>query len=80
MGFLFKGSTTVVQAPQSSATTYDIPEYLKEFQKELLGRTQAEYKVPYQPFTGDRIAPLSAADRTGLSVSNNPCINSCSAR
>jgi len=62
MGFLFKGSTTVVQAPQSSATTYDIPEYLKEFQKELLGRTQAEYKVPYQPFTGDRIAPLSAAE------------------
>ena len=38
MGSLFKGSTTVVQAPQQSQTTYDIPEYLKEFQSSLLDR------------------------------------------
>ncbi len=71
MGFLFKGSTTVVNAPQSSATTYDIPEYLKEFQEELLDRTQSEYKVPYQPFTGDRIAGLSAAETQAGGVISN---------
>ena len=71
MGFLFKGSTTVVQAPQSSATTYDIPEYLKEFQEELLDRTQSEYKVPYQPFTGDRIAGLSAAETQAGGIISN---------
>jgi len=62
MGFLFKGSTTVVQAPQQSQTTYDIPEYLKEFQSSLLDRANVESRGTYQGYTGDRIAPLSTAE------------------
>ena len=33
MGSIFKPSTTVVQAPQQSSTSYDIPEYFKEIQE-----------------------------------------------
>ena len=62
MGFLFKGSTTVVQSPQSSATSYDIPEYLKEFQSSLLDRANVSSLGAYQGYTKDRIAPLSAAE------------------
>ena len=62
MGFLFKGSTTVVQAPQQSQTTYDIPEYLKEFQSSLLNRANVESQGAYQGYTQDRIAPLSTAE------------------
>ena len=62
MGSLFKGSTTVVQAPQSSQTTYDIPEYLKEFQSSLLERANTSSLGAYQGYTKDRIAPLSAAE------------------
>ena len=63
MGFLFKGSTTVVQAPQQSQTTYDIPEYLKEFQSSLLDRANVESQGAYQGYTQDRIAPLSTAEQ-----------------
>ena len=62
MGSLFKGSTTVVQAPQSSQTSYDIPEYLKEFQSSLLDRANVESRGAYQGYTQDRIAPLSTAE------------------
>jgi hypothetical protein len=62
MGFLFKGSTTVVQAPQQSQTTYDIPDYLKEFQSSLLDRANVESRGAYQGYTQDRIAPLSTAE------------------
>ena len=63
MGFLFKGSTTVVQAPQQSQTTYDIPDYLKEFQSSLLDRANVESRGAYQGYTQDRIAPLSTAEQ-----------------
>ena len=62
MGSLFRGSTTVVQAPQQSQTTYDIPEYLKEFQSSLLDRANVTSRGAYQSYTGDRIAPLSNAE------------------
>ena len=62
MGSLFKGSTTVVQAPQQSQTTYDIPEYLKEFQSSLLDRANVTSRGAYQGYTGDRIAPLSTQE------------------
>jgi len=62
MGSLFKGSTTVVQAPQSSQTSYDIPEYLKEFQSSLLDRANVTSRGAYQGYTGDRIAPLSTQE------------------
>ena len=36
MGSIFKPSTTVVQAPSTSQTSYDIPEYFKEIQERTL--------------------------------------------
>jgi len=71
MGSLFKGSTTVVQAPQQSATTYDIPEYLKEFQSSLLDRANVSSLGAYQGYTGDRIAPLSNAETQAGGVISN---------
>ena len=64
MGSLFAPKTTVVQAPQQSQTTYDIPEYLKEFQSSLLDRANVSSLGAYQGYTGDRIAPLSTARDT----------------
>ena len=62
MGSLFAPKTTVVQAPQQSQTTYDIPEYLKEFQSSLLDRANVSSLGAYQGYTGDRIAPLSTQE------------------
>jgi len=71
MGSLFAPKTTVVQAPQQSQTTYDIPEYLKEFQSSLLDRANVSSLGSYQGYTGDRIAPLSNAETQAGGVISN---------
>ena len=63
MGSIFKPSTTVVQAPQQSTTTYDIPAYFKEIQEKTLRRADVESQQPFQAYTGQRIAPLTAAEQ-----------------
>jgi hypothetical protein len=40
MGSIFKPSSTVVQAPSQSTTTYDIPAYFKEIQERTLRRAE----------------------------------------
>jgi len=68
MGSIFKPSTTVVQAPQQSTTTYDIPAYFKEIQERTLRRAEAESQVPYQAFQGQRIAPLSQLEQQAANI------------
>ena len=63
MGSIFKPSTTVVQAPQQSTTTYDIPAYFKEIQERTLRRAETESQQPFQAYTGQRIAPLTATEQ-----------------
>jgi hypothetical protein len=63
MGSIFEPSTTVVQAPQQSTTTYDIPEYFKEIQERTLRRAETESQLPFQAYQGQRVAPLTAAER-----------------
>ena len=63
MGSIFKPSTTVVQAPQQSTTTYDIPAYFKEIQEKTLRRADVESQQPFQAYTGQRVAPLTAAEQ-----------------
>jgi len=63
MGSIFKPSTTVVQAPQQSTTTYDIPTYFKEIQERTLRRAETESQQPFQAYTGQRIAPLTATEQ-----------------
>ena len=58
MGSIFKPSTTVVQAPSQSSTSYDIPEYFKEIQERTLRTAETEFSKPYQGFQGQRIAQL----------------------
>ena len=59
MGSLFKPSTTIVQAPQQSTTSYDIPSYFKEIQERTLRRAEEVGSRPYQAYTGQRIAQLT---------------------
>jgi hypothetical protein len=58
MGSIFKPSTTVVQAPQQSSTSYDIPEYFKEIQERTLRTGENVFSQPYKAYTGQRIAQL----------------------
>jgi len=58
MGSIFKPSTTVVQAPQQSSTSYDIPEYFKEIQERTLRTGENVFSQPYKAYQGQRIAPL----------------------
>lgn len=62
MGSIFKPSTTVVQAPQQSTTTYDIPAYFKEIQERTLRRAEAESQLPFQAYQGQRIAQLTPSE------------------
>jgi hypothetical protein len=62
MGSIFKPSTTVVQAPQQSTTTYQIPEYFKEIQEKTLRRAEAESQLPFQAYQGQRIAQLTPTE------------------
>jgi len=58
MGSIFKPSTTVVQAPSTSSTSYDIPEYFKEIQERTLRTAENVFSQPYTAYKGDRIAGL----------------------
>jgi hypothetical protein len=62
MGSIFKPSTTVVQAPQQSTTTYDIPAYFKEIQERTLRRAETESQLPFQAYQGQRIAQLTPTE------------------
>lgn len=44
-----------------------IPEWLKSDWKDLVGRAKDTSNTPYQPFTGEAIAPLSADEQTSFS-------------
>jgi len=63
MGSIFKPSTTVVQAPQQSTTTYQIPEYFKEIQERTLRRAETESQLPFQAYQGQRIAQLTPTEQ-----------------
>jgi hypothetical protein len=63
MGSIFKPSTTVVQAPQQSTTTYDIPAYFKEIQERTLRRAETESQQPFQAYQGQRIAQLTPTEQ-----------------
>lgn len=63
MGSIFKPSTTVVQAPQQSTTTYDIPSYFKEIQERTLRRAETESQLPFQAYQGQRIAQLTPTEQ-----------------
>lgn len=68
MGSLFKPSSTVVQAPQQSTTTYEIPQYIKDIQERTLGRIETASQVPYQAYTGQRVAPFSAQEQQAQNI------------
>ena len=71
MGSLFKPNTTVVQAPSTSSTNYDIPPYFKEIQERTLRRAENVFDVPYQAFTGDRIADLDPMETQAANIYKN---------
>jgi len=62
MGSIFKPSTTVVQAPQQSSTSYDIPQYFKDIQERTLKRAEELGQRPYQGYTGQLVAGLSPSE------------------
>ena len=68
MGSIFKPSTTVVQAPQQSSTSYDIPQYFKDIQERTLKKAENLGQRPYQAYTGQMIAPLSALEQQSANV------------
>ena len=71
MGSIFKPSTTVVQAPSQSSTSYDIPAYFKEIQERTLRRGEQEFDKPYQGFTGQRIANLDPMETQAAGIYQN---------
>jgi hypothetical protein len=68
MGSIFKPSSTVVQAPSQSTTTYDIPAYFKEIQERTLRRAEDASQQPFQTFQGQRVAPLSTGEMQAANV------------
>jgi len=71
MGSIFKPNTTVVQAPSSSSTSYDIPAYFKEIQERTLRRGEQVFDQPYQAFTGQRIANLDPMETQAAGIYQN---------
>jgi len=71
MGSIFKPSTTVVQAPSQSTTSYDIPEYFKEIQERTLRTAENVFSQPYQGFQGQRIAQLDPMEQAAANVYQN---------
>jgi len=71
MGSIFKPSTTVVQAPQQSSTSYDIPEYFKEIQERTLRTAENVFSQPYTAYTGQRIAQLDPMETAAANVYTN---------
>ena len=74
MGSIFKPSTTVVQAPSQSSTSYDIPEYFKEIQERTLRTAENVFSQPYTAYQGQRIAQLDPMEQTAASVYANQVI------
>ena len=71
MGSIFKPNTTVVQAPQQSSTSYDIPEYFKEIQERTLRTAENVFSQPYTAYQGQRIAPLNPMEEAAANVYTN---------
>jgi hypothetical protein len=71
MGSIFKPSTTVVQAPSQSSTSYDIPAYFKEIQERTLRTAENVFSQPYQGFQGQRIAQLDPMEQAAANVYQN---------
>ena len=71
MGSIFKPSTTVVQSPQQSTTTYDIPAYFKEIQERTLRKGETEFSQPYQGYTGQRIAQTNPLETQASNIYQN---------
>jgi len=74
MGSIFKPSTTVVQAPSTSQTSYDIPEYFKEIQERTLRTAENVFAQPYTAYQGQRIAQLDPMEQTAANVYANQVI------
>ena len=74
MGSIFKPSTTVVQAPSQSSTSYDIPEYFKEIQERTLRTAENVFAQPYTAYQGQRIAQLDPMEQTASNVYANQVI------
>jgi len=68
MGSIFKPSTTIVQAPSTSSTSYDIPEYFKEIQERTLRTAENVLSQPYTAYQGDRIASLDPLETSAANV------------
>ena len=71
MGSIFKPNTTVVQAPQQSTTSYDIPEYFKEIQERTLRTAENVFSQPYTAYQGQRIAQLNPMEEAAANVYTN---------
>ena len=71
MGSLFKPKTTVVQAPSESKVVSDIPEYFKEIQERTLRTAEDVFTQPYEGYTGERVADVSAGERAAANVFTN---------
>ena len=74
MGSIFKPSTTVVQAPQQSSTSYDIPEYFKEIQERTLRTAENVFSQPYTAYQGQRIAQLDPLETQAQNIYTNQII------
>ncbi len=74
MGSIFKPKTTVVQAPQQSTTSYDIPPYFKEIQERTLRRAENVFDVPYTAYQGQRIAQLDPSEIQAENIYKNQII------
>lgn len=68
MGSIFKPQTTVVQAPSQQTVTSQIPEYFKEIQERTLRTAENVFTTPYEGYTGERVAPLSAGEQAAANV------------
>ena len=74
MGSIFKPSTTVVQAPSTSSTSYDIPEYFKEIQERTLRTAENVLSQPYTAYQGQRIAQLDPSEIQAENIYKNQVI------
>ena len=74
MGSIFKPSTTVVQAPQQSSTSYDIPAYFKEIQERTLRSAENVFSQPYTAYKGQRIAQLDPSEIQAENIYKNQIV------
>ena len=74
MGSIFKPSTTVVQTPSTSQTSYDIPEYFKEIQERTLRTAENVFSQPYTAYQGQRIASLDPSEIQAENIYKNQII------